>query len=168
MAILEILTVGSPVLKERGRVVDPSREDITGLVDDLKETMTAAPGIGLAATQCGIMKRVLVFDIEEGLEVLVNPEIVEASDERCEDEEGCLSVPDVKITVERPERVRIRGFNELGAEVDYEADGMRARVIQHEVDHLDGVLILDRATREERKRAIRQQKEAERARASRL
>jgi len=168
MAIKEILTVGNPALKERGRAVDLRTDDITALVRDLTETMYAAPGVGLAATQCGIMKRVLVFDVDEGLEVLVNPQVISSSEEREEDEEGCLSVPDVKIVVERPIRVTVRAQNDKGDRIEYEAEGMRARVIQHEIDHLDGMLILDRATREERKRAIQQQKEAERARAQRL
>lgn len=160
MARLRVLTVGDPVLKERARDVDCSREDVTALVQDMGETMYAAPGIGLAATQCGIMKRVLVYDLDEGLQVLVNPQVVWCCEETEEDEEGCLSVPDVKIVIERPPRARVKAQDVTGEPVQIEAEGILARVLQHEIDHLDGILILDRASREERRRAIRQQKEA--------
>lgn len=165
MARLRILTVGDPVLKERAREVDCSREDLTVLVQNMGETMYAAPGIGLAATQCGIMKRVLVYDVDEngGLRALVNPEVVWCCEETEEDEEGCLSVPDVKIVIERPARVKVKGQDVHGEPIEIEAEELLARVLQHEIDHLDGIIILDRASREERKRAIRQQKEAERA-----
>jgi peptide deformylase len=163
MARLRVLTVGDPVLKERAREVDCSREDLTALVENMGETMYSAPGIGLAATQCGIIKRLLVYDVDEGLNALVNPQVVWRCEETEEDEEGCLSVPDVKILIERPAKVRVTGQDVTGAPVEIAAEGLLARVLQHEIDHLDGILILDRASREERKRAIRQQKEAERA-----
>lgn len=165
MARLRILTVGDPVLKERAREVDCSQEELAELVENMGETMYAAPGIGLAATQCGIMKRLLVYDVDEqaGLRALVNPEVVWCSEQTEQDEEGCLSVPDVKISIERPALVRVKGLDAEGRPVDIEAEDIMARVLQHEIDHLDGILILDRASREERKRAIRQQKEAERA-----
>jgi peptide deformylase len=160
MAILQILTLGNPALRERARPVDVGQEDVSRLARNLAETMYAASGLGLAATQCGVMKRILVCDIEDELRVLVNPEVLPTSTDIEGDEEGCLSVPDVKILIERPPRIVVRALDPAGNRVELEAEGMLARVIQHEVDHLDGVLILDRASKAERRRAIRQQKEA--------
>lgn len=165
---MRILRQGEPQLKERARPVDSSAEDVSGLVADLAETMYDANGVGLAATQCGVMKRVVVFDTSEErneLHAVVNPEVVTVCDEIEAQEEGCLSVPDVRIFIERPCHVHVRGENAAGQPVEYEADELLARVLQHEIDHLDGILIVDRASKAERRRAIRQQREAAHARA---
>jgi peptide deformylase len=166
MAVFDILTFGNPALKERARLVDVDREDIKKLALDLADTMYEGSGIGLAATQCGIMKRVVVCDVDDGLLVLVNPEVEPACEDVEGDEEGCLSVPDVKILIERPSKISVRAFHENGQRCEFEAEGLLARVIQHEVDHLDGLLILDRASKAERRRAMQQQKEAAEERAS--
>src|SRR5919109_3651940 len=122
----------------------------------------AALGIGLAATQLGVMHRLLVYrvDTEAPLGVLVNPELEYKSDELETMEEGCLSLPGVGVEVERSVEVRVRAQDETGAPITVEASGLEARVIQHEIDHLDGVLILDRTTREQRKQAMRALREA--------
>jgi peptide deformylase len=123
---------------------------MTRLLDD-------ALGAGLAATQLGVMHRVFVYRAEPDapIGVLVNPAIEWTSEETVLGEEGCLSIPGVWVEVERPEQVRMRGFDETGREQLVEADGMEARVLQHELDHLDGVLMLDRLTKEQRRAAMR-------------
>jgi peptide deformylase len=124
--------------------------------------MSDALGIGLAATQVGVPHRVLVYRVEHESPVnaLVNPEIQWSSKDTEAMEEGCLSLPTVHVDVERPIHVRVRGCDEHGDEVLVEASGLEARVIQHEIDHLDGVLILDRTSREQRKEAMRSLREA--------
>ena len=126
------------------------------------ELMDDALGIGLAATQLGVMHRVLVYrvDPDAPLGVLVNPEIEWRGEEVETLEEGCLSLPGVGVEVERPVHVRVRAQDENGAPLVVEASGLEARVIQHEVDHLDGVLILDRTSRDQRKQAMRAMREA--------
>jgi peptide deformylase len=127
--------------------------------------MDDALGIGLAATQLGVMHRVLVYraEAESPLGVLINPEIEDTSDELETMEEGCLSLPGVGVEVERPVDVRVRAQDETGAEITVEASGLEARVIQHEIDHLDGVLILDRTSRDQRKQAMRALREGQTA-----
>jgi peptide deformylase len=124
--------------------------------------MDEALGIGLAATQLGAMHRLLVYRVEPDapLGVLVNPDLELKGDEVETMEEGCLSLPGVSVEVERPIHVRVRAQDERGAPLVLEAEGLEARVIQHEIDHLDGVLILDRTTREQRKQAMRAMREA--------
>ena len=126
------------------------------------EVMNDALGIGLAATQVGVMHRVLVYRVESEAAVaaLVNPVLEWASDEREPMEEGCLSLPGVLVEVDRPVHVRVRAQDERGEGLVIEASGLEARVIQHEMDHLDGVLILDRTTRDQRKEAMRRLREA--------
>jgi peptide deformylase len=126
------------------------------------ELMADALGIGLAATQVGVLNRVLVYRVhaEDPITALVNPELEWSSDELETAEEGCLSLPGVHVEVERPARVRARARDATGAEVLIEAEGLHARVIQHEIDHLDGVLILDRISREARREAMRSLREA--------
>lgn len=132
------------------------------------ELMVDGLGVGLAATQLGILHRVLVYrvNVEDPVTALVNPEIVWRSDELEIAEEGCLSIPGVHVDVERPARVRVRARDETGAEIEIEAEELTARVIQHEVDHLDGVLILDRISRQARKEAMREMREAREAAAA--
>lgn len=149
MAERRILTIGDPRLEERAVPVERVDEEVRALVADLLETMRAERGIGLAATQIGEMRRVIVIDprpVEpEGSRemALINPEIV-AYDGSCVYEEGCLSVPGTYADVRRPERVRVRWLDPDGTERSEEFRGMMARVVQHEIDHLEGVLFVQR------------------------
>ena len=129
------------------------------------EIMNDSLGVGLAATQLGVLHRLLVYRVQPEAEVaaLVNPEIEWSGEAQELAEEGCLSLPEVLVDVERPLHVRVRGRDENGDQVVVEATGLEARVIQHEIDHLDGVLILDRTTREQRKDAMRALREAQAA-----
>lgn len=152
MALLEIKRYPEKVLREKALPVLDIDREIQRLVDDMIETMYAAPGIGLAAPQVGISKRIIVIDvsIKEGektpLIVLVNPEIINTEGE-IESEEGCLSLPGYITTVKRAERVIVRGLNRDGKEIKIEGDGLLSRALQHEIDHLDGVLLIDRISR---------------------
>jgi peptide deformylase len=160
---MEILEYPNPGLKERAKEIDPDVEsiDVASLVKRMAEAMYAAPGVGLAATQLGVQKRVIVFDLDhENLHVLLNPEIVEVSEETCIEEEGCLSVPGIVVPIERPAGIVCEGATLAGAKVRLEANDMLSRVLQHEVDHLDGVVILDRADPADRKEALKQYHES--------
>jgi peptide deformylase len=146
--IRPILKYGEGVLHEKARTVDALTPEIDRLVDDMIETMYAAPGIGLAAPQVGVPLRVLVVDISvgrdpNGLIVLINPEFVERDGMQLE-EEGCLSVPGFNATVVRPAHAVITGLDRHGAEQRLDAAGLLARAFQHEMDHLDGTLFVDR------------------------
>jgi peptide deformylase len=154
VALLPIRTFGDPVLKQRTPEVETVDESIVRLVDDMIETMRAAPGVGLAAPQVGVQKRLFVYDVGDGPRVVINPVI---SDHRGEwtYEEGCLSVPSLFWPVVRPGQVHLRGRDLDGREVSIEADELLARVFQHEVDHLDGMLLLERLDSEQRKEAMR-------------
>ena len=169
MAIRRILTVPDPVLKQRSLPVEAVDDSVRVLMDDMLETMYAAPGIGLAAIQIGVPKRVIVMDLARESEepqprYFVNPEIVDANDELLPYEEGCLSVPDIYDEVERPSRVRVRYLNYQGELVEEVAEGLYAVCIQHELDHLNGVLFIDHLSRLKRQRAIQKVKKAERER----
>ena len=158
---MDVLHHPSPVLKTRAREVDVTSDtDLRALVRSMAETMYDENGIGLAAPQIGVDKRVIVFDIEDKLAALCNPVIVEASEETAVDDEGCLSVPGVTVPVERSVRVVCQGQTTEGRDVSLEATDLLARVIQHEIDHLDGVLILDRAPAELRKSILKAYHEA--------
>lgn len=153
---------GDPVLKSRAMPVTQFDDDLRRQIEGMGAIMEDAFGIGLAATQLGKLNRVLVYRVEQDSPVvaLVNPEL-EWSGEAVEGaEEGCLSLQGVLVEVERPVNVRVRAQDETGAQVTVEASGLEARVIQHEMDHLDGVLILDRTSRGERKQAMRALREA--------
>jgi peptide deformylase len=159
---------GDPVLKSRATPVDRFDETLLQQVQRMAGIMRDAIGVGLAAPQLGISQRVLVYRIgsEAPLIALVNPELEWHSEDVETLEEGCLSIPSVAVDVERPIHVRIRAKDEHGEERLVEASGLEARVIQHEMDHLDGVLMLERASREDRKealRALREQEQADRA-----
>jgi peptide deformylase len=130
------------------------------LVRAMAETMYAENGVGLAAPQVGVDKRVIVFDVDDRLAALCNPVITEFGDETLVDEEGCLSVPGVNVPVERSQRVVCQGLTIEGREITIEAENLLARVLQHEIDHLDGILILDRAPAEMRKSLIKAYNEA--------
>ncbi len=140
-------------------------EELTAEIERMGVLMHDALGIGLAATQLGVLHRVLVYrvDPEEPVTALVNPVLEWSSEEQELAEEGCLSLPGVHVEVERPAQVRVRARDAAGAELEIEAEGLHARVIQHEIDHLDGVLILDRISREARKEAMRAMREAQEA-----
>ena len=153
------------MLRSRAREVDTFD---AGLVDEVRrmgQIMHDSLGIGLAATQLGVMHRVLVYRVESDAPVaaLVNPVLEWSSNEEEPMEEGCLSLPGVLVEVDRPIHVRVRAQDEYGDELLIEASGLEARVIQHEMDHLDGVLILDRTSRDQRKRAMRALREADEA-----
>ena len=161
-ALRHVRVYGDPALRTRARPVEVFDEALVDEVQSMARLMDDALGIGLAATQLGVMHRVLVYRVqpEAPLGVLVNPVIEWKSDELETEEEGCLSLPGVGVEVERPVHVRVQAQDERGAPLTIEASGLEARVIQHEVDHLDGVLILDRITREQRKQAMRAMREA--------
>lgn len=156
---LEIRTFGDPVLKSRATPVDKFDESLEQLVEDMLETMREYEGVGLAANQVGRLKRILVAALEGEEYVIVNPEINETGDESEKDVEGCLSIPEIQVEVERPTQVTISGQDRSGAPVRLEAEGLLARILQHEMDHLNGVLILDRTDRESRKAAMRELRE---------
>ena len=154
-ALRQIRTVGDPVLREAAERVGDFDGKLVELSERMLRIMHDAPGIGLAAPQIGVVRRVIVYDVGEPT-TLVNPEIVSSSEERETIDEGCLSVPGVSVPIERPARVRVRGQDLQGASREFEAAELEARVIQHELDHLDGMLILERTSREERARALRE------------
>ena len=155
---------GDPVLKSRATEVDRFDEALRAQVARMGGLMQDALGVGLAAPQLGISQRLLVYRLghEAPLVALVNPELEWSSADQEVLEEGCLSIPGIHVDVERPLYVRVRARDELGDERLVEASGLEARVIQHEMDHLDGVLMIDRAPKEQRKEAMRALREAER------
>ena len=168
MAIREILVVPHPVLKQVSTPVDVVDDALRALMDDMLETMYDAPGIGLAAVQIGVPKRVIVMDLAgkddpPAPRYFVNPEIVWASDDTAPYEEGCLSVPEYYDEVERPARVKRKYLNYQGEAVEEDADGMFAVCIQHEMDHLEGVLFIDHLSRLKREQAIKKVKKLVRA-----
>ena len=165
MAIRPILTVPDPVLKQVSKRVDAVTDETRALMDDMLETMYAAPGIGLAAIQIGVPLRVIVMDLAKEGEPpqprhFVNPELLEFDGDKQVYEEGCLSVPDYFDEVERPKRVRLRYLNYQGEQVEEWAEGMYAVCIQHEMDHLQGTLFIDHLSRLKRSYAISKVKKA--------
>jgi peptide deformylase len=161
-ALRHVRKFGDPVLRTTAIPVDRFDESLAAEVERMGELMHDALGIGLAATQLGVLHRVLVYRAysDDPLTALVNPVIEWSSEERETLEEGCLSLPGVHVEVERPAQVRVRASDVEGKEIVVEAEGLEARVIQHEVDHLDGIMILDRIPRELRKQAMRAMREA--------
>jgi peptide deformylase len=159
----DIRVIGDPVLREHAREVTEFDRGLRKLAKRMIRTMRDAPGVGLAAPQVGVLQRMLVYDVDDDPRVLVNPVLDEFSDETEEADEGCLSVPGVTMPVERSLSVRVRALDEYGEPVDFRAEGFEARVIQHENDHLDGVLIVDRTTRSARAAALRAMRENEAA-----
>ncbi|HAX04997.1 MAG TPA: peptide deformylase [Acidimicrobiaceae bacterium] len=154
----QIRVMGDPVLRQEAKPIDDIDGRIVQMVDDMIPAMYQAEGIGLAAPQVGIQKRLFVYDIGEGSQTLVNPEIIE-SDGEWTFEEGCLSVPGLSFEIIRPKEVHLVGRDLDGNEVSIEADELLARLFQHELDHLDGVLLLDHLERDERKAALRRWRE---------
>jgi peptide deformylase len=170
MAVRRILIAPHPLLKLKARPVERIDDDIRRLMDDMLETMYRAPGIGLAAPQIGVSLRVVVIDLAKKDEPpapmrLVNPEITWRSEEQVVMEEGCLSLPEQFAEVTRPAAVKVRFLDERGEEREIAADGMLARCLQHEVDHLDGILFVDRLSPLKRNMIMRKLAKAQRARA---
>lgn len=155
MALRTIVTIPDPVLRRKAKKVTVFDKDLLTLIDDMVETMRDAPGVGLAAPQVGLSIRLIVVeygddedeDAPKKLYAVVNPEIVSASEEMVEGVEACLSIPRIMGEVERHEKIVVKGLNRFGKPVKYKLSGWFARVFQHEIDHLDGVLFTDRATK---------------------
>jgi peptide deformylase len=151
---------GDPVLRQRSNKVEELDGDLARLVDAMYDTMRDAMGLGLAAPQVGVLKRLYTYDLGDGPGVIVNPEIVESSGEWLYDE-GCLSVPGMSFEIVRPKLVTVRGVDLDGKEVVSEGDERMGRLIQHEIDHLDGTLLLDRLEPDVRKQALRDLRQAQ-------
>jgi peptide deformylase len=169
MSLRPILTVDADLatLKRKSDPVTVVDDELRVLMDDMLETMYAAPGIGLAAIQVGVPKRVIVMDLSRGEDAkaprfFINPEILWASEETQGYEEGCLSVPEIYDEVERPAKVRIRYLGYDGQQVEEDAEGLYAVCIQHEMDHLEGILFLDHLSRLKRERAVAKVRKAAR------
>ena len=156
-ATAQIRKLGDPVLKTRAPAVRRFDAGLRKQVDWMREVMDDALGIGLAATQVGVLERVLVYRMqsESPAVAVINPELQWRSDELETAEEGCLSIPGIHVDVERPLYVTVAAVDETGAPFTIEASGLEARVLQHEIDHLDGVLMLDRTSRDQRREAMR-------------
>lgn len=157
MAPYEIRVIGDPVLKQSAAAVTEIDGNVARLVDDMVATMYAAPGVGLAAPQIGVQKRLFVWDVDDGSgpHAIVNPEVVE-SDGEWTYQEGCLSVPGLSWEITRPNRVHVVGRDLDGNEVSYEASEFEGRMFQHELDHLNGVLLVERLDEDQAKQAKRQ------------
>jgi peptide deformylase len=156
---LDIRTFGDPVLKTRAAPVDTFDEKLARLTDDMLATMRENDGVGLAANQVGRLKRVLVASVEDEDYVIVNPVIDDRATTTERGPEGCLSIPGINVEVDRATGVTVTGQDVSGEPLRVEAQDMLARVLQHEIDHLDGVLIVDRTDRESRKEAMREWRE---------
>jgi peptide deformylase len=164
-ALRHVRKFGDPVLRATALPVERFDDDLKAEVQRMGELMHDALGVGLAATQLGVLHRVLVYKayVDDPVTALVNPVIEWMSEERELGDEGCLSLPGVHVEVERHAQLRVRGRDQAGEELEIEAEGLEARVIQHEVDHLNGVLILDLISRQARKEAMRAMREAQEA-----
>ena len=152
-----IRVFGDPVLRQRAAEVDDIDGTLARLADDMLVTMYEAPGLGLAAPQVGVQKRLFVYDLQDdtGPQVIVNPTIVEARGEWLH-EEGCLSVPGLAFEIVRPKEVHVTGWDIDGRQLSIDGDEMLARLLQHEIDHLDGILLLERLDPDQRKQALRE------------
>lgn len=150
----EIRRIGDPVLRQRAKEVTDVDAKLVRLAGDMVETMYAAPGVGLAAPQVGVQKRLFVYDVGEGPHTIVNPEIRETDGEWAF-EEGCLSIPGLAFELVRPKQVHLVGYDLEGNEVSIEADELLARALQHELDHLDGILYIERLDPDQRKAALK-------------
>jgi len=158
VAVFPIRTFGDAVLNTTAEPVETFDDALARLVEDMLETMYAAPGVGLAAPQIGVSKRLFVYDVGEGPGHLINPELVETSDE-WEFDEGCLSVPERFWPISRPAFARLKGVDITGTVLELEGDELMGRMLQHEFDHLDGILLLERLGASERKGALRELRE---------
>ncbi len=164
-ALSRVRKFGDPVLRTRARPVERFDDSLRDEVTRMGELMVDALGVGLAANQVGVLHRLLVYRVHQQAPVsaLINPEIEWSGSEQEILEEGCLSLPAVHVDVERPVFVRVSALDQFGEPITVEASGLEARVIQHEIDHLDGVLVLDRISRQQRKEAMRALREAQAA-----
>ncbi len=164
-ALAHVRQFGDPVLRTRARPVDRIDDALREQIRRMGELMIDALGVGLAATQIGVLNRVLVYRVHQQspFAVLINPELEWVGEEEEIMEEGCLSLPAVHVDVERPVHIRVHALNEHGEPLTIEASGLESRVIQHEMDHLDGVLVLERISRQQRKEAMRALREAQQA-----
>ena len=158
MAIRNIVTEEDPILRKISRPVQKFDEKLWQILDDMKETMEKANGVGLAAVQVGLLRRAVIVDVGDGLVELINPEIIEADGEQ-EGQEGCLSLPQQWAIVKRPNHVKVRAQNRRGAWRILEAEGLKARAFCHEIDHLDGHLFIDCMTRKLTDEEIRRMQE---------
>lgn len=160
MAVLPIITIPDPILRKISDPVERVDDAVVKLMDDMLETMYAAPGVGLAAVQVGVLKRILVLDTAKDGEppnpiAMANPELIALGQTTRVHEEGCLSIPDVHVDIERPSTVTVRYVDRHGKEQELEADDLLATAVQHEIDHLDGHLIIDFLSRLRRDMVIR-------------
>ncbi|HVL65120.1 MAG TPA: peptide deformylase [Actinomycetota bacterium] len=160
MAILPIRKFGDPVLRQKAREVEAITDLHRALITNMLETMRDAPGVGLAAPQVGVLERIFVWEVEDAWGAVINPRITARGDETEVDAEGCLSLPGLVYPVERSTAVRLEGLDERGETVAIEAEGLQAVVFQHELDHLDGVLFIDRLPPELKKEALRTLRDA--------
>lgn len=157
MAIFPVRFFGDPVIKEKSLKVIELGNEVSILSRNMAETMYESQGIGLAAPQIGVLKQVIVIDMDDdGFVAYVNPKVVEYSKAQDVDDEGCLCLPDVRVPVKRSRKVVVRALDLKGREVEIEAEDMLARILQHEIDHLDGLTILERTDTGERRRAIQE------------
>lgn len=147
MALRNLRTTGDDILRKKCRKVEKIDDRLLTLIQDMKETMYKADGVGLAAPQIGVLKRLAVIDVGEGPITIINPEIIEKEGSYI-DIEGCLSIPGRQGNVERPERVKVKALNEKGEEVIIKGEGLLARALCHEIDHLDGILFIDKIIEE--------------------
>ena len=154
MAILQIRKFGDPALRQQAREVEHVTDLHQRVIDDMLETMRAAPGVGLAGPQVGVLERIFVWEVEDEFGALINPKIVSSSDESFVEDEGCLSLPGIYYPVERSLKVTVEGLDRHGEPITIEGHEMLARVCQHEIDHLDGILFIDHLPEDLRKEAL--------------
>ena len=171
MTIKPLIILPDPILRQVSRPIETVDGEVKKLADDMLETMYDAPGIGLAAIQIGVARRMLVLDVSKDGEdkkplVFINPEIVSSSDARSVYEEGCLSIPDYYAEVERPASITVRHLDREGKEQVTEAEGLLATCLQHEIDHLNGVLFIDHISKLKREMVIRKFTKAAKMRGS--
>ena len=159
MSVLPIRNFGDPVLRQRAPEVTKVTDAQRRLAADMLDTLGVVAGVGLAAPQVGVLERIFVYEVEDRSGTVINPVIVERSPEMITEEEACLSIPGLAFPVERHARVRVEGVDENGDSLVLEGEGLLARVFQHEIDHLDGVLFIDRLADEDRKQAMTQLRE---------
>tara|TARA_Y100001935_G_C17038848_1_gene376246 strand:+ start:97 stop:621 length:525 start_codon:yes stop_codon:yes gene_type:complete len=171
MSVKKIVTIPDPILKKKSLPIKNVDSSVKKLMDDMLETMYAAPGIGLAAVQVGVLKRVVVIDLSKKEEkktplFFVNPEIISTSEEQVSYEEGCLSIPNQFAEIKRPNRCHVKYLDYNGKKKDLKADGLLATCIQHEIDHLNGILFIDYLSKLKKdlilKKVIKQKKEIDR------
>ena len=163
MTVLEIKLLPDPILRKKASPLEKVSEEVKKILNDMAETMYSAPGIGLAGNQVGVLKRLVVMDCstdeeDPNLIKMINPEIVNSSDEKEELEEGCLSIPDHKSIVKRPANVKVKYLNIDGIEKTLDAKGLLAACVQHEIDHLNGILFVDHISRIKRDMILRKVK----------